>query len=133
MLAPGKVVKKAVAFAGMKGNAADLTAEAMLHNLKTAEHLGCLDKAGLHDMHQGQAPTIRRGPQAGDQLSVDHIIPWRVAPELGNVIANLELMPLRMNEGKNDRIGARQRSLAKKLYKAGLLSKGGLRAVLAWP
>jgi hypothetical protein len=30
---------------------------------------------------------------------VDHIIPRAVVPELDNVIANLELMPLHLNEG----------------------------------
>jgi hypothetical protein len=34
---------------------------------------------------------------------VDHIIPRSVAPELDNLIANLELMPQRMNAGKRDR------------------------------
>jgi hypothetical protein len=41
-----------------------------------------------------QAPTIRRGPYKGDQLSVHHIIPRAVAPELDHIIANLELMPV---------------------------------------
>jgi hypothetical protein len=53
-----------------------------------------------------------------------------VAPELDKVIANLELLPLRMNEGKNDKIGERQISLARKLKAAGLLSDAGLQAVL---
>ena len=66
----------------------------------------------------------------GDQLSVDHIIPRAVVPELDNVIANLELMPLRMNEKKNAKMGARQRDMAKKFYQAGLLSRKGLDAVL---
>jgi hypothetical protein len=114
----------------MKGEAARLTAEAMLRNLTISERLGCLDKAGLRDMRQGHSPTIRRGPYKGDQLSVDHIIPRAVAPELDNVIANLELMPLRMNEGKRDKIGDRQRSLAKQLHAAGLLSEKGFRAVM---
>jgi hypothetical protein len=52
-----------------------------------------------------------------------------VVPELDNVIANLELMPLKMNEGKNAKIGARQVDLARKLHKAGLLSSEGLKAV----
>jgi hypothetical protein len=51
-------------------------------------------------------------------------------PELDNVIANLELMPLRMNESKNNKVGARQRDLAKKFHDAGLLSSKGLEAVL---
>lgn len=60
----------------------------------------------------------------------DHIIPRAIVPELDNVIASLELMPLRMNESKNDHIGDRQRDLAKKFYKARLLSKQGLDAAL---
>jgi hypothetical protein len=52
-------------------------------------------------------------------------------PELDNVIANLELLPLRMNERKNATIGDRQRSLAKRLFEAGPLSKAGLRRVEA--
>ena len=70
-----------------------------------------------------KAPTIRHGPYKGDQLSVDHNTPRAVAPELDNVVASLELMPLRMNERKNAKIGARQQALAKKLFEAGLLSK----------
>lgn len=123
------VVVQAVALVGMKGETAILTTQAMLRNLTIAERLGCLDKAGLRDMRRGQSPTIRRGPYKGDQLSVDHIIPRAVCPELDNVIANLELMPLRMNEGKNAKIGDRQLSLAKQLRTAGLLSEKGFKAV----
>jgi len=64
---------------------------------------------------------VMKGPSKGDQLSVDHIIPRTAVPELDNVIANLELMPQRMNEKKNAKIGDRQRDMAKKLYQAGLL------------
>jgi len=45
---------------------------------------------------------------------VDHIIPKAVVPELENGIANLELMPLRMNERKNSHMGQRQRDLARR-------------------
>ena len=128
-IAPNKVAAQAVAFVGMKGKAGKLTVEAMVRNLVIAERLGCLDSDGLGEMHRGQAPTVHRGPYRGERLSVDHIIPLKVVPELDNVIANLELMPLRMNEGKNAKIGARQVDLARKLHKAGLLSSEGLRAV----
>ena len=46
-------------------------------------------------------------------------------------IANLELLPLRLNESKNARIGQRQKVLAKKLHEAGLLSKMGWNVVQA--
>ena len=80
-------------------------------------------------MRRGRVAIVRRGPYKGDELSVDHIIPRSVVPELDNVMANLELMPLRMNESKNAKIGQRQRALAQKFYEAGLLSKEGLKAV----
>lgn len=117
---PAQVAVDAVALTGMTGDAARLTAEAMLRNLTIAERLGCLTLAGLHDMRRGQSPTITLGPYTGDQLSVDHIIPFSVAPQLDHVIANLELMPLRLNICKRDTIGQRQHDLAARLRSAGL-------------
>jgi len=128
-VAPKKAAARAVALVGMKGQAGKLTSEAMVRNLVIAERLGCVDPDGLQEMHRGEAPTVHRGPYRGEKLSVDHIIPRAVVPELDNVIANLEFMPLRMNEGKNAKIGARQMDLAHKLHKAGLLSSEGLKAV----
>lgn len=120
----------AVARAGIhSGLVAKLSKDAFLRNLSIAQKLGCLDDEGLSEMRRGRAATVRRGPYTGYQLSVDHIIPRAVAPELDNVIANLELMPQRMNARKNAKIGQRQRALAEKFYTAGLLSKEGLKAV----
>jgi hypothetical protein len=51
---------------------------------------------------------------------VDHIIPFSVAPKLDKVIANLELMPLRLNIGKKDQMTERQYDLAARLRRAGL-------------
>jgi hypothetical protein len=126
---PAEVLDRAVTLAGYKHEAATLTKNALLQNLDIAEKLGCLNEAGLAGMRRGKAATVLKGPYKGDQLSVDHIIPRAVVPELDNVIANLELMPLRMNEQKNVHIGDRQRDMAKKFYQAGLLSKKGLEAV----
>jgi hypothetical protein len=47
------------------------------------------------------------------------------------VIANLELMPERINSARGDRVGVRQDSLARMLNKAELLSVEGLRKVEA--
>ena len=102
-------------------------------NLDIASKLGCLGEEGLAAMRRGNAPTVRRGPYTGDKLSVDHIIPRAVCPDLDNVIANLELMPLRMNESKHDKIGDRQLDLAKKLHAAGLLSAEGKQKIDAHP
>jgi hypothetical protein len=83
-------------------------------------------------MRRGKSATVQKGPCRGQELSVDHIIPKTVAPELGNVIANPELLPLRLNESKNAKISDRQRDMAKKFCQAGLLSRKGLEAVLAF-
>jgi len=128
-LKPEKVAKQAVSAVGMKGEAAKLTIKAMVENLGIAEKSGCTDAEGLHDMRRGQAPTVRKGDHRGDQLSVDHVIPRSVVPELDKVIANLELVPLKGNEEKSDKVGKRQIELGRKLRKAGLLSKAGLRAL----
>lgn len=117
---PAVVASEAVAIAGLRGDLARLTAEAMLRNRVIAERLGCLNAAGLEEMRQGRAPTVTKGPYRGDQLSVDHIIPLSVMPEFDKVIANLELMPLRMNVKKNAGMGDRQQDLLKKLRAAGL-------------
>ncbi len=127
---PGKVIDEALRSVGYPKAAAQLTKNSMLRNLDIAQKLGCLEPAGLEEMKRGKAPTVQKGPYKGDELSVDHIIPRAVVPELDCVIANLELMPLRMNERKNAKIGVRQVDLAKKLNAAGLLSIAGLEAVL---
>lgn len=125
-----KVAAKAVAVAGYTNKAAaKLTAAALVRNHDIATKLGCLDEAGLAEMRRGKSPTVKRGPYKGQELSVDHIIPRAVVPELDCVIANLELLPMRLNQSKNDKIGARQRSLATKLHEAGLLTSEGLRKV----
>ena len=108
-----------------------MTKAALLRNLDIAEQLRCLDDEGMKEMRKGNAPTVNRGPYKGQQLSVDHIIPRSVVPELDCVIANLELLPLRVNESKNAKIGQRQKALAKKLHEAGLLTKEGWKAVQA--
>lgn len=60
---------------------------------------------------------------------MDHILPRAVAPELDNVLAKLEFMPLSMNQSKGDSIGQRQRDLAKELDAAGLFSAKGLARI----
>jgi hypothetical protein len=127
---PGAVLDAAIQQAGYTNKlAAKLTKAALLRNLDIAEKLGCLDESGLAEMRKGKSPTVRKGPYKGDELSVDHIIPRAVVPELDNVIANLELMPLKMNQSKNDKVGSRQKSLAKQFHAAGLLSAAGLNEV----
>ncbi len=124
-----KVAAGAVALAGCRNAAAKLTTDALVRNHDIASKLGCLDTAGLAEMRKGKSPKVQKGPYKGQELSVDHIIPRAVVPELDNVIANLELLPLQLNASKNATVGDRQVSLAQKFYQAGLLSAEGLKKV----
>jgi hypothetical protein len=120
-LDPVRCATEAAAIAGMTGDAAQLTVDAMVRNLRIADQLGCLSPEGLVEMRRGRSPTVTRGPYAGDELSVDHIIPFAVMPQLDHVIANLELMPLRVNQLKGNVMGTRQKQFALQLQAAGLL------------
>ena len=129
---PANEMREVIVTVGWGGTAkGDLTSDAMVRNRVIAERLGCLDEAGMADLRRGKAPTIRTGPYAGDKLSVDHILPRAVCPELDTALANLELMPMRMNAAKSDSIGERQVDMARKFHAAGLLSQSGHDAVLA--
>jgi hypothetical protein len=128
---PVKVADSAVELIGWGGtDKGRLTAAAMVRNVTIIEKLGSVTPEDIDKMSRGRAPTVRNGPYAGDIVSVDHIVPWAVVPELDNVIANLELMPQRLNAGKSDRIGDRQVSMAKAFRDAGLLSDDGLKLVM---
>ena len=107
-----------------------ITAAAMARNRTIAERLGCLDAEGMELLRRGKAPTITRGPYAGEKLTVDHIIPRAVAPTLDKVLANLELMPHSLNIRKGAKIGQRQIDLANKLLQAGLLTPEDHAAIL---
>ena len=129
---PSNEMREVMVAVGWGGSAkGNLTSDAMVRNRVIAERLGCLDEAGMADLRRGKAPTIRTGPYTGDKLSVDHILPRAVCLELDTSLANLELMPMRMNSSKSDSIGERQVDMARKFHAAGLLSQSGLDAVLA--
>ncbi|MFZ9938454.1 MAG: hypothetical protein ACO3JG_15560 [Luteolibacter sp.] len=129
---PATVADKAVARIGWAGTEKGrLTAAAMVRNLTILERLGGTTPEDLADMRRGKTADVRLGPYAGEIISVDHIIPKAVAPELDKVIANLELMPLSVNQRKGDKVTQRQVALAKDLHKAGLLSDEGFQRVMA--
>ena len=121
---PKAIAEAAVVKAGYTNTlAAKLTVDAMVRNLAIATRLGCLDQDGLNQMRLGKSPTVRKGPYAGDKLTVDHIVPIAAMPQLGNVIANLELLPQRLNAAKKAKLGTRQRALIQDCRRAGWLSQ----------
>ena len=94
------------------------------------ERLGCFDEAGMVKLRKGNAPTITKGPYAGEIVTGGHIIPRSVCPELDNKIYNLEMMPLTLNQRKGAKVTQRQIDPAKRWNQDGLLSDAGLKAVL---
>ncbi|MDB4761901.1 hypothetical protein OAG67_02025, partial [bacterium] len=104
--------------------------ESLIRNRVILERLGCLDEAGMIKLRKGNAPTITKGPYAGEIVTGDHIIPRSVCPELDNALYNLEMMPLTLNQRKGAKVTQRQIDLAKRWNTDGLLSDEGLGAVL---
>ena len=129
---PGSIIAQAQDALGYgETPRAEAVKASLLRNLNILTKLGCLDDAGMGKLKTGNAPTVTKGPYAGDIASVDHIIPRSIVEELDERIYNLEFMPSRMNSKKGNKIGLRQIQLGRKWNRAGLLSDAGLRAVLA--
>lgn len=127
---PEEVVQAAQKLAGYAGTIrADADRASLVRNRIILERLGCLDESGMEKLRRGNAPTITKGPYAGDIASVDHIIPRSIVEELDEKIYNLELMPSKLNMGKGNKIGVRQVQLAEKWHRVGLLSESGLKRV----
>jgi hypothetical protein len=128
---PAQVIGNAQARAGYARTArAREDRKALLRNLTILERLGCLTDEGMAKLRTGRAPTITRGPYAGDIAEVDHILPRSRFPELDEKLFNLEFMPKTMNRRKSNGMGQRQRSLAREWFAAGLLSKEALSRVV---
>lgn len=119
---PGEVIGNAQAHAGYGGTPrAREDKKALLRNLTILERLGCLTDDGMAKLRTGRAPTITRGPYAGDVVEVDHILPRSRFPQLDEKLFNLEFMPMTMNRKKSDGMGQRQRALEAEWTKRGLL------------
>jgi hypothetical protein len=128
-LGPDRAVEFAQWLNGVTGEPVALRRDALVRNLTIAERLGLLTAPNLDRLRRGNAPTITRGPYAGEMTEVDHIVPVSLAPELGNELANLELLPATVNRRKSNRVGERQLSLAEDLRRAGLLREASWQRV----
>lgn len=108
---------------------AALVEAGLLRNLKITDGLGLLTPDNRHRLKRGAAPIVTRGPYTGQPAEVDHIVPLALAPELDHELANLELMPERLNRQKSDRVGERQLDYAFRFQAAGLLRAGTFERV----
>lgn len=122
-LSPENTIRFAQIWNGTKDPQALLVKASLLRNLKIATELGLLTPDNLTRLRHGNSGLITRDRYSGELAEVDHIIPVSVAPEIGNELANLEMLPMTLNRRKSDKVGQRQLALAQKLFDAGLLSK----------
>lgn len=106
-----------------------LAVVSLLHNLKIAVGLGLLTAEHREQLKHGNAAIITRGPYTGEPVEIDHIVPISVAPELGNELANLEMLPRTENRRKSGRIGERQLAHAEVFFQAGLLRQASVEAI----
>jgi hypothetical protein len=120
---------------GTTGLVAVISKQTQLLNFKHAQDWGLLTKANLEKLKRGDAPTITKGRSKGQETDVDHIVPVSLAPEAGNSLANLELLPASVNRSKGAGIGWREARFAGRLNEAGLLNTGtlwGVRWAFIW-
>ncbi len=109
----GEVIDQAHAQTGPhEPNRAKAQRESLIRNRVILERLGCIDEVGMIKLRKGNAPTITKGPYAGEIVTGDHIIPRSICPELDNALYNLEMMPLTLNQKKSAKIGTRQIDLS---------------------
>lgn len=120
-VSPELITYTALLLNGTHGDHGKLVARTMLRNLKIARELGLLTGENQAKLRRGNAATITLGPYLGEQVEIDHIVPVSLAPEVGNDLANLEMMPSSLNRMKSDRVGERQLSYAEDFYRVGLI------------
>lgn len=108
---------------------AGLVKASLLRNLKIADELGLLTVENRKRLRQGNAALVTRGPYNAEAVEIDHIVPYSLAPEAGNELANLEMLPRTLNRQKSNKVGERQTAHAQKLHDAGLLTKDSLERV----
>ncbi len=127
-----KLIESAQRINGSYGTErAKMLVESLARNRTILERLGCLDEAGMSKLRKGNAPTITKGPYAGELATGDHIIPRSVCPVLDNVIVNLEFLPATLNLKKGAKVGERQVAVARKFHAAGIIDAAALDEVEA--
>lgn len=119
---PEAAVEWAQRLNGEKGIRAELVHESLMRNWKIARELGLLTPENLEKLRRGNAADVTYGTYIGEPVEIDHIVPFSLAPEVGNELANLEMLPRPVNRRKSDKVTERQVDYAERLQEAGLLS-----------
>jgi hypothetical protein len=108
---------------------ASLVKASLLRNMQIAEQLGLLTSDNRDRLRHGKAAIVTKGPYANSPVEIDHIVPYSLAREAGNELANLEMLPEPLNRRKSNRVGERQLAHAQRLFQARLISKESLARV----
>ncbi len=98
----------------------------LVRNLKIAEELGILTEVNRDRLRRGLAGHVSRGPYTGQEVEIDHIVPVSLVPELDKELANLEMLPEKLNQRKSNRVEDRQLAVAAEFAKAGLITQESL-------
>jgi hypothetical protein len=110
---------------------AALVKESLLRNTRIAAQFGLFTPENLDRLRHGHAGHITKGPYANSAVEIDHIVPYSLAKEAGNELANLEMLPEPLNRQKSNHVGERQLAHAQRLFDAGLISRESLERVEA--
>jgi 5-methylcytosine-specific restriction endonuclease McrA len=121
-MSPATTIKWSQFLNGSREPRASLVKESLLRNLQIGDRLGLLTSKNLERLRHGSAAIVTSGPYAKSPVEIDHIVPISLAPELGNELANLEMLPEPLNRKKSNRVGERQLAMARRFREAGLLS-----------
>lgn len=114
---------------GTTGLVAVLSKGTQLLNYQHAIDWGLLTDDNLEKLKRGNAPVITKGRHQGQATDVDHIVPISLAPEAGNSLANLELLPSSVNRSKGASVGIHEFKFAKRLHEAGIIENDTLSTV----
>lgn len=123
---PGEILRVAERLNNTPVNYSDLLTESMLRNMKIAGELKLDTSANLALMAEGKSPIVGAGPYAGEKIEVDHIVPCSLAPDLDNLLINLEMMPRTLNRKKSNKVTERAYSMARRFFEAGVNDAGKL-------
>ncbi|MEZ5405030.1 MAG: hypothetical protein R3F23_02290 [Verrucomicrobiia bacterium] len=123
-LSPKEVIDRALLMNHTPQVKAILIEEALLHNWFTANEWGLfLTTNNLQSLRRGGSAKVMKGLYQGETTEVDHMIPFAVAPEIGNEIFNLEILPRTLNRQKSDYVGDIQLAYARRLFSLNLISQ----------
>lgn len=75
---------------------------------------GLYTPINLQKLRKGNAPIISKGKYVGEKVEIDHLIPYSLAPELENSMANLTWLSRTQNRQKSNKVtnGALRREKA---------------------